>query len=144
MLARVVGWDSDGVGTATVKITSRTVSNTTFDQTCHSGVRFASDGVLFLIQSNGGFSSVSGEWLLVGSAASFYLKRTITSGDLQTDTNGDALWHIMNATKTFEITQAVPDLEKSSTVFFEISSDASGSPVIATATMTFTAENSVS
>ena len=127
--------ESEGAGVDAVKLSGRLVSNFAFGHACHSGILLGSTGVLFTIQENGGFSAVSGEWLVVGDSADFYVQRTITSGTLQTDPGTGFLQ--LNTSKTYDNIQTAQFQTKTTVVYFEISSNASGSPVIADATMTF-------
>lgn len=135
ILRQIHGTDGDAV--AAVNVTDRTVFRFRIGDTCHSGIRFASDGVAFLIQANGGFSSIINEWLISGSAAGFWVQRTIISGTLEVDPGTGFLQ--LNATRTYD-NQKVSIGPKTTSLFFEFSSDVSGSPIVATATMTFTSE----
>ena len=75
--------DSEGTVAASVKVTDRNVVGVRETGTCHSGIRLALDGVLSTIQANGGFSAISGEWLVTGAASGFFVQRTIISGTLE-------------------------------------------------------------
>ena len=123
--------------TSNVKLSSRTVSRFRVDLNCHSGIRTGGTGILFLIQATGGFSSVSGEWLINGSAADFFIKRTIISGSLEVDPGPGFLQ--MNTTRTYDNLKSSVGV-KTTEVFFEISSDVSGVPIVDNATMTFISE----
>lgn len=127
-------WDSEGAAVDSVTITDRTVSNSLESGTCHAGVKLASDGVLSTIQANGGFSVVSGEWLLSGSASTFFVKRTIITGTLEVDPGTGFLQ--LNADRIYDNQKASAGF-KSTTIFLEISSDVSGTPILDTATMIF-------
>ncbi len=127
---------SQGSAGNAVKLTSRSYNSATlFTGPCSSGLKFGLNGVLSKIQANGGFSAVSGEWLLAGVSSAFWIQRTIISGTLETD-SGDGFL-VMSTDRTYENLLSVPGT-KVTEVFFEISSDSSGVPVVETATMTFT------
>jgi len=132
---------TDGAATAAVKANDRSVFNVIVGETCHSGIRFGSDGVASLIQANGGFSAISSEWLISGSAAGFWVQRTIISGTLEVDPGAGFLQ--LNTTRTYDNQKASVG-SKTTSLFFEFSSDSSGTPVVATATMNFTSERDVS
>ncbi len=125
---------SEGSVAASVNLEDRTVNSFGLSGTVHSGIRTGSDGVLSTIQPNGGFSAVSGEWLLSGAASGFYIQRTIISGTLEVDEG--AGWLQMNSNRTYDNQKSSVGI-KTTVVFFEISSDVSGVPVVDDATMTF-------
>jgi len=129
--------DTDGDGLPSVRLTDRIVDNSNPSSTCHSGVDFSSTGVLSTIQANGGFSAVMNEWLNSGAASGFYLQRTILSGTLEVDAG--AGWLQLSTSRTYD-NQKVSAGIKTTEVFFELSSDVSGTPLVATATMTFISE----
>ncbi len=131
---------SEGVVADSVKITDRTINNFRLSGTCHSGVRFASDGVLFKRQANDGLSSISGEWLVTGAASGFFVQHTILSGTLESAPGGGFLQ--LNANRDYD-NQLSSEGEKETVVFFELSSDVSGVPVVDTATMTFISRQGV-
>lgn len=131
-------WTTEAVAaTNVVTLTSRTVSNFIVDETCHSGIRLGSDGVLRLFQNNGGLSAVVGQWLVNGTASTFYAQRTITVGTLEVDAGAGFLQ--LNVNRDYDNQKSTTGV-KTTTVFFEISSDASGTPIVDTATMTFISE----
>ncbi len=129
--------DTDGAPLANVNITDRNIRNSIGSGTCHSGVSFGSDGVLSKIQANGGFSAISGQWLVTGAASTFFVQRTILSGTLEVDPGTGFLQ--LNSTRTYD-NQKSSAGEKITEVFFEVSSDVSGVPIVDTATMTFTSD----
>jgi len=126
---------SEGTVADSVKVTNRNVTTIRDSGTCHSGIRLGSAGVLFKIQADGGFSSVSGEWLVSGTASGFFVQRTIISGTLEGDPGTGFLQ--LNANRDYD-NQKPSAGTKTTVVFFELSSDASGVPLVDTATMTFT------
>ena len=132
--------DTDGApSSSAVKLNSRTVDNFIVDETCHSGLRTLTTGVAQTIQANGGFSAIIGEWLLTGPSSDFFMKRTIISGALEVDSGSGGGFVQMNNTLTYDNQKASVGI-KTTVVFFEISSDMSGSPIVDTATMTFISE----
>ena len=140
MLMRQDGWDSDGDVVDSVTLKDRTVFRIGLSGIVFSGIRLGSDGILYLFQANGGVSAVGGEWLVFGTASTFYVQRTITSGDLEVDAGAGFLQ--LNVNRDYNNQQTLVG-ESSATVFFEISSDVSGSPVVADATMIFTSEKTL-
>lgn len=126
--------ESDGSPNDNVKLTDRTVSRVNPSDPCHSGIQANSSGVLNEVQNNGGLSAVIGEWLVKGSPSGFYIQRTIVSGTLETDPGAGFLQ--MNTSRLYENILTIGD-RKITVVFFEISSDVGGVPVIATATHTY-------
>ena len=129
--------DSEGIVLQGVKLTNRTILGFRFSGICHAGIRLGSFGVLSKIQSDGGFSAISGEWLLSGSAADFFVERTIISGTLQVDPGPGFLQLSVNRDyDNQKLTAGV----KTTVVSFRVSSDVSGTPVLAAATMTFICE----
>ena len=131
------GPGGEGPPIDTVKITNRTVFSVRFSGTCHSGIIFRTSGVLNTIQANGGNSVVPGEWLVTGTASTFYLQRTIISGTLQSDPGGGFLQ--LNTTRTYE-KQKNSAGNSVTVVFFELAADAGGTDILDTATMTFECE----
>ncbi len=129
--------DTDGAVADFVNITDRTISNFRGTETCHSGVRFGLNGVLSKFQRNGGISSISGEWLGSGTASGFYVQRTILSGTLEVDPGTGFLQ--LNADRDYDNQKSSAGI-KTTEVFFEVSSDVSGVPIVDTATMTFISE----
>lgn len=129
--------DSEGVVLEGVKLTNRDILGFRISGTCHAGVQFGSDGVLFKIQSEGGLSAIIGQWLLSGSAASFFLQRTIISGTLEVDAGTGFLQ--LNANREYDNQKSTAGV-KTTVVFFELSSDVSGVPIVDTATMIFECE----
>ena len=125
---------SEGAGIAGVNINDGTIANIRILGTCHSGIRVGSDGVLYKVQENGGFSSISGEWLITGTASDFYVQRTIISGTLEDDPGTGFLQCNANRDYVSELdSQGV----KLTEIFIEFSSDVSGVPIVATATYNF-------
>ncbi len=134
--------DSEGSQGNTVVLNDRTVSRFTNGTVCHSGIKLGNDGVLSLIQSGGGFSAVGGEWLVVGSVASFYVRHQIISGTLETEPT-ENVWNQLTTNRIYDNIQTSIG-QSDATVLFEIAEDAGGASILATATMTFQSENSSS
>jgi len=130
-------WGSLGVASDTVNIVDFELSNARDSGICHSGVKFGLNGVLSAIQPNGGFSVRQGEWLVSGTASTFFVKRTIISGTLEVDAGAGFLQ--LNAARIYANHQASAG-SKTTVVFFELSSDMTGVPIVDTATMTFISE----
>jgi len=128
---------SEGTVSANVKLNDRIVSNVILDQTCHSGIETDNAGVLLVILANNGRSAVSGEWLISGAPSNFFIQHTITEGTLEVEPAGGFLQ--MNTDRIYDNQKETIGV-KTTKVFFEISSDASGVPVIETANMTFVSE----
>jgi len=127
-------YSTAGTAAPAIKVSSRTVSNTVTGGTCHSGVKFGLNGVLSTLQNNGGNSAVTGEWLVVGTASDFYVQRTIVSGTLQVDPGPGFLQ--LNVDRIYDNQQTSVGI-KVTVVDFEVASDAEGTTIVATATMTF-------
>jgi len=128
---------TEGAGVPSVKITNRTVFNVRISGTCHSGIKLGLDGVLSTLQADGGFSAISGEWLLTGSASSFFVQRTIISGTLEVDPGTGFLQ--LNADRIYDNQKATQGI-KTTEIFFEIADDGVGTTILDTATMTFLSE----
>ena len=124
------------VGNA-INIKDRTVTNFRASGTCHAGIKLGLNGVLSTIQAAGGFSAKSGEWLVNGSASTFYVQRTITVGTLQVDPGSGFLQ--LNVDRIYDSQRSVNGF-KTTTVFFEIADSVAGTNILATATMTFECE----
>lgn len=129
--------DSEGVVAQGVHLTNRNILGFRLSGICHAGIRFGSDGVLYKIQSNGGFSAIIGQWLLSGSSSSFWVERTIQSGTIEVDAGAGFL--IMSSNRDYDSQLAVAGV-KEATVSFKISSDSGGVTIVAEATMNFSNE----
>lgn len=128
---------SEGTVSQGILITDREINNSRLSGTCHAGIKLGLDGVLSLIQADGGFSQITGEWLLAGTPADFYVQRTIISGTLQLDPG--AGWLQLNVDRIYDKQLAFAGM-LTAVVFFEIADDAGGTNIIDTATMTFVVE----
>ena len=126
---------SEGSVNPAVKVKSRTfTSEGIFTPAVYSGLRFGSDGVLSKVQANDGLSAISGEWLISGAASDFWCQRTVISGTLEVDAGSGFINMAVNLNYK-NIKSSVGT--KTTVVFFEISNDASGVPIVETATITF-------
>ena len=76
---------SEGSVSAAVKLSSRSIFKDSTALPVNSGLVFKNTGVLDEVQSAGNAQPIIGEWLLTGSAAGFWIQRTIVSGTLETD-----------------------------------------------------------
>lgn len=130
---------SSGSGVAGVNVANRIIDNEQPLVPCHSGVKLGLDGVLSTINAFGGFSAVPTEWLITGSASTFYVQRTVLSGTLETDPGPGFLQ--LNADRIYDNIK-VSAGTKETTLFLEFSSDASGVPIVAVATYELTSEQS--
>lgn len=122
---------SEGSATASVTLTNRTISNSALSGTVHAGIVLGSNGVLSSIQVDSGTSVIQGEWLLSGTASTFFVQRTILSGTLQVDPGTGFLQ--LNATRTYDSTLSSAGT-KNTVVFIEIANDASGTTIFGSAT----------
>lgn len=132
---------SSGAGVAGVNVINRLIFQQNFFSDCHAGVKLGSNGVLSTINAFGGFNPIEGEWLITGTAANFYVKRTIVSGTLDTDPGPGFLQ--LNTDRIYELIRDI-DGTGNTVLFLEFSSDASGVPIVASATYDITAEQGFS
>lgn len=134
---------TEGIGNDAVKLGSVRLIRLSVRGPANSGIQLGSTGILSYRQSNGGLSQISGQWLIFGNSSTFYVQRTIlknddgTLGTLETDA-GDGFLQL-STTRTYTNIKSTIGV-KTTEVFFEIASDASGVPVVATATMIFISE----
>ena len=105
--------------------------------TVYSGAKFDADGNVYARTAGGAWQMV-GAWLVAGSASTFYLSRTIDSGTLTTDAGAGPLQ--MNTDREYDKQKSGGNGAVSCYVTFSISSDVSGSPVVASQTLYFEAE----
>jgi len=114
---------------------SHNFDNTGSTGTIYSGLRIDADGGLYARQEQGGWSRF-GTWLLGGTNSTFYVSRTIVTGSLDTDAGAGPLQ--LNTDRDYDVQRSI-DGEDNCTVSFEISDDVSGSPVVASASYSFSA-----
>lgn len=128
---------SPASGSNSIKLSDRDVFRLGIFGTVHSGIQLNTSGVLNLVQLNGGFSAITGEWLVVGSSSTFYVQRTIISGTLETDPGSGFLQ--LSSSRLY-INENASIGSKVTVVFFELADSAAGTNILASATMTFTSE----
>lgn len=122
-----------GAPTDPVTLPAIDLSNFLESGKCWSGIRFGSDGTVYRQSATGSWQA-AGTWLFSGNASDYYLSRTIDSGTLnETDAGAGPLQ--MNSNRDYNISRS-SNGTKSTTVSFEISSDVSGTPVVASRTYT--------
>jgi len=103
----------------------------------YSGVKFDADGDVYARDGTTGGWNKEATWLLAGTVGSYYLSRTIDSGLLTTDAGAGPL--VMSTDRIYDRQVAGGILTVNATVTFDISSDVSGSPIVATGTYFFEA-----
>ena len=119
---------TSGANTEVVQLPVYTLfSNTGTSGTIYSGIRFGADGNLYRRQMGGGWS-VFDQWLVNGLSSGFYVSRTVNSGTLTQDAGAGPLQ--MNTNRDYDVQTAVEQVVTAS-VSFSISSDISGTPVVA-------------
>lgn len=128
---------SGGTVSEGVNINDRTIGGERLSGTCHSGIKLGSDGVLSTIQADGGFSQVTGEWMLAGTPSDFYVQHTIIVGTLEVEPGPG--FNQLNTDRIYDNQRATAGV-KLTTVFFEIADDAVGTNILDTATMNFASE----
>ena len=103
--------------------------------TVYSGLKLDNDGNLYSRQVGGGWSNI-GSWLLNGANTGFFVTTVIESGTLTTDAGRGPI--VLSSDRIYDV--QVTTSIKTCTVSFEISTDVSGSPIVASITHVFTAE----
>ncbi len=121
------------VGSA-VNLPANNFDNFVSSGLCYSGLRVGSDGDLYERQPNGGWSRF-GTWLFTGTAGTYYISRTVVSGTLTTDAGPGPLQ--LNVNRDYDVQTASG--ENTATVQFDLASDPSGTPIVATAIYVFSA-----
>lgn len=105
--------------------------------TVYSGAKFDADGSIYARAATGAWQLVA-TWLVAGSAATYYLSRTIDSGTLTTDAGAGPLQ--MNTDREYDIQKSSGLGVRTAMVSFSISNDVSGTPVVASGTYSFEVE----
>ena len=100
----------------------------------YSGLKVDADGGLYEKTPTGGWSRYA-TWLLAGTNTTYYVSRTVTEGSLTTDAGAGPLQ--CNADREYFISTNGP--LKITTVVVNLSNDVSGSPIVASASYTFSA-----
>ena len=124
-----------GLSAEVAQFISHDFSRTGFNGTVYSGLKLDSDGNLYARQADGGWSSI-GAWLLNGANTGFFATTVIESGTLTTDAGRGPI--VLSSDRIYDV--QVTTSIKTCTVSFEISTDVSGSPIVASITHVFTAE----
>ena len=121
-------------GTASAAAVRPAFSGNTFSERtevppCNAGIKLDNDGNIYSKQSNGTWSQV-GTWLLSGAAAGFWASSTVDSGTL--DTDAGAAFLVLTSDREYSVLNNISSSERITFVTLKISSDSSGSPVVAT------------
>ena len=131
----------DGTATAAIVLPSNVFFTSTSTGTCYSGLKIGSDGNLYERQAVGGWSRF-GTWLFIGTAANYYVQRTVNSGSLTTDAGGPVGSGLqLNADRIYDVQTSYSD--KTTTVKFEIATESAGTTIVATRSYTFFAQSGV-
>lgn len=125
---------SEGDPGDTVVLTDLTIINLTVGGTCSAGIKVDADRTLYRQQANGGWSAISGEWLMRGVSSDFYVSMSVDSGSLTLDAGAGPLQ--LNTDRIYNLDQ-VGIGSSTVTITLSISDDVSGSPVVASAQFTF-------
>ena len=128
-----------GVTAEVARFIEHTFVRLGFTGTVYSGLKIDSDGNLYARQTAGGWSSI-GSWLLNGANTGFFVTTVIESGTLTTDAGRGPI--VLSSDRIFDVQSSMGI--KTCTVSFEISTDVSGSPIVASITHVFTAEKDIS
>ncbi len=105
----------------------------------YSGLKIDADGGLYESTPGGGWSRFA-TWLLAGTNTTYYASRTVIEGSLTVDAGAGPLQ--CNADRIYYITTNGP--LKLTTVRFDLASDASGSPIVASVSYVFSAWSDIS
>jgi hypothetical protein len=103
----------------------------------YSGAKFDGDGDVYAYSATGSWQRI-GTWLVAGAATGYYISRTVDSGSLNVDAGAGPLQ--MNTDREYSISWGPVASSKTAAISFQISSDVSGSPIVATGSYTFEAE----
>lgn len=93
----------------------------------YSGIQFNSDGGIYRMSESGTWQYTGKDWLLEGAASAYYLVRTVNGPDSLNEIDGGTLQQ-MNTTRSYALST---NFERECGIEFSISSDASGTPVVA-------------
>jgi len=130
-----------GTASAAIVLPSNTFITNNSTGTCYSGLKIGSDGNLYERQAAGGWSRF-GTWLFIGTAANYYVQRTVTSGSLTTDAGGPVGSGLqLNADRIYDI--QISYGEKLATVKFEIATESAGTTIVASNSYSFVASSVV-
>lgn len=129
----IVGSNANAVA---VQLPSLNLININTANPVYSGMRFDSDGKIYVMNAIGQWQSAA-TWLFEGLASAYYLFRTIDSGSL---TNDDGDGNQLNTDDLdFYITNAVPWFDRQTSVTFKIADDSGGSNILVSRQYNFSA-----
>jgi hypothetical protein len=123
-----------GSVSAAVVLPANNLTTTSGSIPVYSGLKIDADGNLYERTPNGGWSQFA-VWLLAGTASTYYVSRTILTGTLTTDAGAGPLQ--LNADREYDVQTSKGT--KDASVQFDIASDVSGTPIVASRTYTFLA-----
>lgn len=106
------------------------------DSIVYSGVRFGSDGKIYRAAINGQWQWTGQSWLRDGAASGYYLVRSVVGGSALASDGGTL--QVLSTNRDYYITTSLR--EKFTDIEFKISSDVSGTPVLATKTYRLSCE----
>jgi hypothetical protein len=115
-----------------VNLPANDFKNTSADLPVYSGLKIDADGGLYEHNPDGTWSRF-GTWLIIGTASGYYASRTVLSGSLDTDAGAGPLQ--LNTDREYNIQVSAP--EETAQIQFDIASDVSGSPIVASRTYKF-------
>lgn len=101
---------------------------------CYSGLRIGADGDLYERHPTGGWSRY-GTWLFRGSAATYYVVRSVDSGVLTTDAGAGPLQ--LNANRDYDVQTSSG--ESDAVIQFDIADEATGTNIVTSIIYTFIA-----
>lgn len=117
-----------GAAANAVQVPSVDLFRSAASGTVHCGVRFGSDGNIYVKTAAGAWQMHS-TWLVAGAATTYYLSRVISAGTLTTDAGAGPLQ--MNANRDYDRQKSSGNGVVQTDLTFFISNDSSGSPVVA-------------
>jgi len=120
----------------TVKLGDFTISNFKDGVIVYAGIKFDNDGSVYGLNRDNVYSRIT-TWLVSGAAGSYYLSRSIFSGSLNADAGAGPI--VMSTDRVFSIQRTHRGI-KQTILDYEISSDSSGDPIVATGRVTLQAE----
>jgi len=126
-----------GGSAADVQLPALNLANYEFSGPVHSGVQFASDGKINIMNDSGAWQYSGHDWLLAGASSSFYIVRTLNGPDSLNELDSGTLQQ-MNSNNGYALSSSFS--EKESDVTISISNDASGLPLLVTRTYALYAE----
>lgn len=128
-----------GTASFAVALSSNSFATSLGSGTCYSGLKIDADGNLYERNAAGGWSRF-GTWLFIGTAANYYVQRTVASGSLTTDAGGPAGSGLqLNADRIYDVQTGFG--EKEAVIKFEIATESAGTTIVATRSYTFFAQS---